>query len=137
VRFISNAVSILVGKQLQHASSRVIALARLMLASLFLVAILVDVSQPARAPAVAYFLLVAYLGFALSMVVLTWNSWWLDARLAGPAHGVDLIVFSLIVVVTLGYTSPVVPFFMFLLLSAAIRWGWRETALTATGLVIL
>jgi signal transduction histidine kinase len=115
----------------------VIALARLMLASLFLVAILVDVSQPARAPAVAYFLLVAYLGFALSMVVLTWNSWWLDARLAGPAHGVDLIVFSLIVVVTLGYTSPVVPFFMFLLLSAAIRWGWRETALTAILLTLL
>jgi signal transduction histidine kinase len=126
-----------VGKQLQHASSRVIALARLMLASLFLVAILVDVSQPVRAPAVAYFLFVAYLAFALAMVALTWKNWWLDARLAGPAHGLDVIVFSLIVVVTLGSTSPVDPFFMFLLLSAAIRWGWRETALTAILLTLL
>ena len=89
-----------------------------MLASLFLVAILVDVSQPVRAPAVAYFLFVAYLAFALAMVALTWKNWWLDARLAGPAHGLDVIAFSLIVVVTLGSTSPVDPFFMFLLLSA-------------------
>jgi signal transduction histidine kinase len=126
-----------VGKQLQHASSRVIALARLMLASLFLVAILVDASQPARAPAIAYFIFVVYLGFALAMVMLTWKSWWWDARLAGPAHGVDITVFSLIVVVTLGYTSPVIPFFMFLLLSAAIRWGWRETALTAILVTLL
>ena len=71
------------------------------------------------------------------MVALTWNNWWLDARLAGPAHALDIIVFSLIVVLTLGYTSPVIPFFMFLLLSAAIRWGWRETALTAILLTLL
>ena len=108
-----------------------------MLASLFLVAILVDVSQPARAPAVSYIVLGAYLGFALGMVVLTWNSWWWDARAAGPAHAIDCVTFSVIVVLTLGYTSPVVPFFTFILLSAAIRWGWRETALTAILLTLL
>ena len=108
-----------------------------MLASLFLVAILIDVSQPARAPLVAYTIFYSYLAFALLMVVLTWNNWWLDARLAGPAHGVDIVVFSTIVVLTFGYTSPVVPFFTFLLLSAAIRWGWRETALTAILLTLL
>ena len=108
-----------------------------MLASLFLVAILIDVSQPARAPIIAYTIFYSYLAFALLVVVLTWNNWWLDARLAGPAHGIDVIVFSTIVVLTLGYTSPVVPFFTFLLLSAAIRWGWRETALTAILLTLL
>jgi len=128
---------IAVGNKLQHSSSRVIALGRLMLASLFLVAILIDVSQPARAPMIAYTIFYSYLAFALLMVVLTWSNWWLDARLAGPAHGIDVIVFSTIVVLTLGYTSPVIPFFTFLLLSAAIRWGWRETALTAILLTLL
>ena len=137
MRIVSDAVSIGVGKRLQHASSRVIALGRLLLATLFLVAIGVDISQPAQAPAVAYTVLISYLVFAAAMVALTWNNWWLDARLAGPAHGLDSIVFSLIVVLTLGYTSPVIPFFMFLLLSAAIRWGWRETALTAILLTFL
>ena len=137
MRIVSDAVSIRVGKLLQHASSRVIALGRLLLAILFLVAIGVDISQPAQAPAVAYAVLLSYLVFAAAMVALTWNNWWLDARLAGPAHALDSIVFSLIVVLTLGYTSPVIPFFMFLLLSAAIRWGWRETALTAILLTLL
>lgn len=126
-----------VGNRLQHSSSRVIALGRLLLATLFLFAILIDVSQPARAPLVAYTIFISYLGFALLMVLLTWSNWWLDAKLAGPAHAVDIIVFSTIVILTLGYTSPVVPFFMFLLLSAAIRWGWRETALTAILLTLL
>ena len=126
-----------VGSSFEHSSSRVIALGRLMLASLFLVAILVDVSQPARAPTLAYIVFISYLAFAALIVVLTWNNWWLDARLAGPAHGVDIIGFSVIVVLTLGYTSPVVPFFVFILLSAAIRWGWRETAQTAILLTLL
>jgi len=126
-----------VGNRLQHSSSRVIALGRLLLASLFLLAILVDFSQPARAPAIAYAILFSYLAFATAMVVLTWNSWWLDARTAGPAHAIDIVVFSALVALTRGYTSPSFIYFTFLLLSAAIRWGWRETALTAILLTLL
>lgn len=126
-----------VGNRLQHSSSRVIALGRLLLASLFLVAILVDVTQPARAPAIAYAILLSYLAFAAAMVALTWNNWWLDARMAGPAHAIDIIVFSALVALTRGYTSPSFIYFTFVLLSAAIRWGWRETALTAILLTLL
>ena len=128
---VSNAVSILVGKQLQHASSRVIALGRLLLATLFLVAIAIDISQPALAPAATYALLATYIAAAAAIAVATWNNWWLDARLAGPAHAFDIVVFALLVYLTEAYTSPFFTFFVFLLLSAAIRWGWRETALTA------
>jgi len=131
VPIVSNAVSILVGKQLQHASSRVIALGRLLLATLFLVAIAIDISQPALAPAATYALLAIYIAAAAAIVVATWNNWWLDARLAGPAHAFDIVVFALLVYLTEAYTSPFFTFFVFLLLSAAIRWGWRETALTA------
>jgi signal transduction histidine kinase len=68
---------------------------------------------------------------------LTWRNWWLDARLAGVTHVIDMAVFTAIVFSTNGYTSPFFLFFILPLLAAAIRWGWRETALTATGLVIL
>jgi len=126
-----------VGKGLQHPSGRVIALGRLMLAILFLVAILIDVSQPAHAPALAYALLAAYVIFAAAVVLVTWNNWWVDARLAGPAHAVDIILFTLLVLLTEGFTSPFFPFFLFILLSAAIRWGWHLTAATAILLTLL
>ena len=126
-----------VGRGFHLSSARIIALGRLLLATLFLLAVLIDVSQPAKAPAIAYAALGAYLACAIAVVALTWNDWWLDARLAGPAHAVDIGVFTLLVFVTEGYTSPYISFFVFLLLAAAIRWGWKETALTAILLTVL
>jgi len=126
-----------VGRGFHHPSGRVVALGRLLLATLFLLAILIDVSQPAKAPAITYALLGAYVVFAGVLVLVTWNNWWLEARLAGPVHAVDILVFMLLVFVTEGYTSPYVIFFVFVLLSAAIRWGWRETTLTAILLTVL
>jgi len=108
-----------------------------MLATLFLVAILVDVSQPAHAPEATYVLLTAYVLFAATIVITTWNNWWLDAKLAGPAHAVDIILFTLLVLLTEGFTSPFFAFFIFVLLSAAIRWGWHLTAATAILLTLL
>ena len=94
------------GRGFHHPSARVIALGRLLLATLFLLAILIDVSQPAKAPTITYALLGAYVVFAAALVFVTWNNWWLEARLAGPAHAVDILLFVLLVFVTEGYTSP-------------------------------
>lgn len=127
----------LVGNGLQHTSGRVIALGRLLLATLFLVAIWVDTSQPTHAPEATFALLLAYLSVAAAIVVVTWNNWWLDARLAGPAHAIDIVLFTLLVLLTEGFTSPYFPFFVFILLSAAIRWGWHLTASTAILLILL
>src|SRR5687768_10450246 len=104
-----------VGKGFQHPSGRVIALGRLMLATLFLLAIAVDASQPTHAPAATFALLGAYIAFAAGIVFATWSNWWLDAKLAGPAHGVDIILFTALVLLTEGFTSPFFAFFMFLL----------------------
>jgi signal transduction histidine kinase len=100
-------------------------------------AVSLDSSQPTQAPAETYAYLSAYLAFALIMAAATWRNWWLDARLSAPAHFVDMGVFTLIVFSTNGYTSPFFLFFMLPLLSAAIRWGWRETLATAATLVVL
>ena len=96
-----------VGKGFRHPSGRVIALGRLMLATLFCVAIWIDVSQPTYAPMATYALLGGYLAFAATIVVVTWNNWWLDARLAGPAHAMDIILFTLLVLLTDGYHQPI------------------------------
>lgn len=121
----------------QYQSGRVIALGRTILASLFLVSIWLDHSQPASAPAQTYLLLFVYVMFAIGVTALTWRNWWLDARLAAPANLVDMAVFTAIVFSTNGYTSPFFLFFILPLLASAIRWGWRETALTAAGLIFL
>jgi len=121
----------------KYQSGRVIALGRVMLATLFLLSIWLDQSQPAKAPEQTYGLLLVYVLFAITVAAGTWRNWWLDARLAGPTHLVDMAVFTAIVFSTDGYTSPFFLFFILPLLSAAIRWGWRETALTATVLVLL
>ena len=98
------------GRGLTLYTGRVIALGRLLLATLFMAAIGIDISQPAQAPMETYALLVAYQVFAAAIAALTWNDWWLDAKLAGPAHAVDIILFTIIVYLTEGYTSP---FFIF------------------------
>ena len=126
-----------VGNGIQLPSGRVIALGRLMLATLFLLAIWIDVSQPAHDPVTTFAVLEAYVVFAAAMLIATWSNWWLDAKLAGPAHAGDIALFALLVLLTEGYTSPFFTFFIFLLLSAAIRWGWHATALTAMLLTLL
>jgi signal transduction histidine kinase len=107
-----------------------------MLALLFLISIWVD-RGPANQSAQASTLLTLYLLFSLIIAALTWRNWWLDARLAIPAHIADMAVFTAVVFSTNGYTSPFFLFFMLPLLSAALRWGWRETTLTATALILL
>jgi signal transduction histidine kinase len=121
----------------KYQSGRVIALGRVMLVTLFLIAVLVDRSEPERAVFETYVLLLLYAAAAVAVAVVTWRNWWLDARLAVPGHAVDMAVFTAIVFSTNGTTSPFFLFFVLPLLSAAIRWSWRETAMTASALIIL
>jgi len=121
----------------KYQSGRVIALGRVMLAILFLLALFLDRTEPVRAILGTYLLLSLYAFGAIGIAVATWRNWWLDARLAVPMHAIDMAVFTAIVFSTNGSTSPFFLFFVLPLLSAAIRWGWRETAFTATSLVVL
>ena len=120
----------------RYQSGRVIALGRAMLSLLFLLSIWLDRTQPTAAPERTYALLFVYVLFALGVAAVTWRNWWVDARIAVPAHFADMAVFTAIIFSTNGYTSPFFLFFILPLLSAAIRWGWRETAPTAAALVL-
>jgi signal transduction histidine kinase len=107
-----------------------------MLASLFLLAAWLDASQPANSPVATWTVLGTYALFAMAVLATTWNNWWLDARLAGLVHAIDIMVFTFLVFSTEGYAPPFASF-MFVLLAAAIRWGWRATALSAVLLTLL
>lgn len=121
----------------QHRSGRVISLCRLVLALVFLTAIWLDPAQPTRFEDLAYTILIAYFMGALAYLVLTWSNWWLDDKLSVPAHFVDITLFAVMVFVTDGYTSPFFTFFVFIILSATIRFGWRETAYTGLAVTSL
>lgn len=116
-------------------SGRVIAGGRLLLACLFLIAVWADTSQPMQAHTATFALLGAYVVWSLTVTLLVWKDWWRDARLAAPAHVIDVAVFMIILYATQGYTSPYFTFFIFILLAAAIRWGWKETAITAGAII--
>ncbi len=108
-----------------------------MLATLYLIAVWLDAELPIHQPSATYGLLIGYILFAGLITAFTWSSWWYDARFAGPAHAIDIVIFTLLVLLTDGHTSPYFAFFMFVMLSAAIRWGWRATALTAILLALM
>lgn len=108
-----------------------------MMATLLTLAIWMDLSQPAQAPAATYALLGTYVVVASILLAAAWNSWWTDAKLAGWAHTIDIVMFTFLAFSTAGSTSLLFTMFTFILLSAAIRWGWRATALAAALLTLL
>ena len=126
-----------VGRGVQLGSGRVIALGRLLLATLFVITIWLEPTAPGQFPPETYALLGAYVLVAAGLIAATWTNWWADAHLAGPAHALDMALFTVLVFLTQGDKRPFFPFFIFVLLSAAIRWGWRATALTAALLTLL
>ena len=102
-----------------------------MLATLFALALAFDADRSFSFASIAVATLAVYLFFATAILLMTWKDWWLEAQLAGPAHAVDILVFAALMASIQGYDSPYFTFFVFLMLAAAVRWGWRATILTA------
>jgi signal transduction histidine kinase len=121
----------------KYQSGRVIALGRLILGTMFLLAATLDRSETHLVWLRTFTLLTLYSVAALIIAVAIWRNWWLDARLAVVTHLGDMAVFTAVVFSSNSTTSPFFLFFVLPLLSAAIRWSWRETALTATALIVL
>lgn len=121
----------------QHRSGRVISLSRVVLSLAFPTGIWLDPTQPVRHEEMCYALLTGYLIVSIFFLLATWDDWLRETRLALPALVVDLGLFAALVFVTGGDSNPFFPMYVFIILSAALRWGWRETALTATILTVL
>ena len=114
-----------------------IALGRTVIATFFLIAIWLDHTQPTLSASETYGLLGGYVALSIAVLALSWDNWWLESRLAVPGHIADLIIFLWLNYATQGYASPFFTFFVFLILAASIRWGWRGTAATAAIIIPL
>jgi signal transduction histidine kinase len=107
------------------------------MAAVFLVAIWAIPSKPSPYPVAAFAVLAAYFAASALYLAVTWSNWWLEYRIGRVAHAADIFLFGIMVYLTEGYTSPFYTFFVFLILSATIRWSWKETAGTAVVVILL
>jgi hypothetical protein len=106
-------------------AERLIASGRVVLAAFSLLAVWLDPSTPAQHAQTTYFLLLAYVGYALLVALVVWLTHVPLVRLGFVTHVVDLLVFSVLTYLTQGPTSPFFTYFMFSIVSATLRWQWR------------
>lgn len=117
------------------SQERVLARARVILAAASLAAIYVDPTRPVRYVTAAFALLIAYVVASTIYLVVVSRMQTLAGRLAFAAHAFDAIWLVALTSITGATSSPLFPFFTFIVLAAAIRWGYRETLGTTFVLV--
>jgi signal transduction histidine kinase len=109
----------------QGRAERLIAMGRVGLAVLTLLAIWVDRSDLAIAPRTAVAWLAVYLAGAVMLLLWVWHSPAPLGRLPQISHALDLAAFCLVVVFTRDATGPIFLYATFLLAGAMLRWQWR------------
>ena len=117
------------------AEERVLARARLALAVASLFAVFQDPTEPTLYAGVAYSVLAAYVGASLLYLLALGRQQTQRRWVALAAHGCDILWLAALTSMTGASSSPLFPFFTFIVLAAAFRWGYTETL--ATTLVIL
>ena len=121
----------------RQRSGRVVSVSRLALAVIFMVTLVLGEDLPRADERTALTVMTLYIGWAAFVMTATWQDWWFDFAIAWPAHLLDILVFGAVVYLTEGYTSPFYIFSVFLILSATLRWSWRQTGLTAAAVVLI
>lgn len=114
----------------QNRAEFLIAGARLLLASFSLFAIWLDPSEPGRYAEIAYGLLSGYVVYSMVLVILARRMHRPLKHLGLLTHVLDLHFFTAFIFFTEGPTSPFFVYFVFSVMCAAIRWGWRGTLWT-------
>lgn len=120
-----------------NRADRISALGRLTLAVPTLAAALFDPPQPQIFVPYVIGLLEAYAALAAVVAAVLW---WrpLSARPIGQlVHGIDLMVFAALIYLTSGVTSPFFPLYLFIILSATLRWDWRGAIGTSVAIMLL
>lgn len=120
----------------QFSAARVIAVARTLLATFFLLAV-VALGSGNQERTSTVVLLSAYVFWSVTLLATVWKNWWLDRRLGGAAHAIDLGAFGVLILLAQAEASPFLTFAVFLVLSSLTRWGWRSAALNAIIIALL
>jgi signal transduction histidine kinase len=123
--------------QARHTrSERLVALGRLVLAASSLLAIWLDPAEPAKYAGLTYSLLAGYLAYALLLMIWAALAHWFSRYVGLATHLIDLAISATLVYLTEGSASPLFVYFVFLLLAAALRWGWQGVLLTALATLV-
>jgi hypothetical protein len=111
---------------------RVLAVGRAFLTVSGFVAIYLDPTEPARLREVTYGVLLGYALYSVGVLAYVHHrSTRLTPRHGQVLHGLDILWTSALTFVSEGPVSPFFLFFLFVLLAAAYRWGFRGTVGTA------
>lgn len=114
-----------------------VATARVFLALASLAAISLDPTQPSRHATLAYSLLVVYALYSILILCLVHILRGATPIFTWSVHAVDVFWPALISFFTEGPSSPFFPFFVFVLVAAAYRWGWSATMATTAASILL
>ena len=109
---------------------RVLASARSILTFAALVAVYMDPTEPIKYAELAYGILIAYFVWGIYVWVEVHRSEQVR-RFAKLVHVLDIVFPMTFILFTAGPNSPFFVFLLFVLTSAAFRWGFPETTLTA------
>lgn len=114
----------------------VVAGTRVAVAAVIELSLWADPPDPPRFTSLAGALHLGYLAYAAILALYTWRRG-VAGSTPAVTHGVDIIALSLFNYLTLGSSSPLFVYFVFLLFSATIRWGWKGTVWTAPPLLVV
>ncbi len=124
-----------VQRLLRGQAERVVAATRVGLSVVVLLSIWIDPSEPANYARLTYFLHVVYVSYAIGVAIYIWRRGPVGP-IAFVTHAIDIISFSVLQYLTLGSSSPLFIYFVFVLFTATIRWGWRGTLATTPPLLV-
>jgi signal transduction histidine kinase len=114
---------------------RVLAVGRAFLTVSGFVAIYLDPTEPTRLRAITYSVLLAYAVYSLAVLAFVHGAVRLTPAHGRLLHGLDIFWTSALTFVSEGPVSPFFLFFLFVVLAAAYRGGFRETLGTAVIIV--
>ena len=109
---------------------RVLAVGRAFLTISALSAIYVDPTQPARLAAITYTVLAAYAIYSVVVLIYVQRAPRLTSSQGHVFHGLDVLWTATLTFISEGPVSPFFLFFLFVVLSAAYRWGFVGTVAT-------
>src|SRR5205085_3663281 len=116
---------------------RVLAIGRTFLTVTGLGAIYVPPTSPARLAELTYAVLFGYTVYSLIVLAFVHRATRLAPRDGEILHGIDILWTVALTFVTSGPSSPFFLFFLFIVMAAAYRWGFRETLLTTSVIIAL
>src|SRR5262245_52092473 len=112
-------------------SERVLAIGRAFLTVWGLVAVYGDPTEPSGLAELSYAILVGYALYSVVVLVFVERATRLAPRDGEFLHGIDILWTAALTFVSSGVGSPFFLFFIFVVLAAAFRWGFRATMITA------